>query len=116
MQLTTSSSRVTIHVPPQILGTIQKYTHQSETDRMSAKAQEVAFDRILVDRFKGGDSAAFDEMVTRYWDRIYAMVNQLLRNLFCGVDVDGKTKPLSTLNHCCIYTNNITVSRNHGPT
>jgi len=47
---------------------------------MSTKAQEVALDRILVDRFKSGDQAAFDEMVTRYWDRIYAMVHQLLRN------------------------------------
>jgi len=47
---------------------------------MSAKAQEVAFDRMLVDRFKDGDSAAFDQLVKRYWDRIYAMVNQLLRN------------------------------------
>lgn len=47
---------------------------------MSSKAQEVAFDRTLVDRFKGGDQAAFDEMVTRYWDRIYSMVHQLLRN------------------------------------
>jgi RNA polymerase sigma-70 factor (ECF subfamily) len=47
---------------------------------MSTKAQEVAFDRILVDRFKSGDAAAFDEMVSRYWDRIYSMVNQLLRN------------------------------------
>jgi RNA polymerase sigma-70 factor (ECF subfamily) len=47
---------------------------------MSIKAQEVAMDRLLVDRFKGGDQSAFDEMVTRYWDRIYAMVNQLLRN------------------------------------
>jgi len=47
---------------------------------MSSKAQEVAIDRILVDRFKAGDENAFDEMVTRYWDRIYGMVNQLLRN------------------------------------
>ena len=47
---------------------------------MSAKAQEVALDRTLVDRFKSGDQAAFDEMVTRYWDRIYSMVHQLLRN------------------------------------
>lgn len=37
-------------------------------------------DRLLVDRFKKGDQTAFDEMVTRYWDRIYGMVNQLLRN------------------------------------
>jgi RNA polymerase sigma-70 factor (ECF subfamily) len=47
---------------------------------MSSKAQEVAFDQTLVARFKGGDQAAFDEMVTRYWDRIYSMVHQLLRN------------------------------------
>lgn len=62
------------------LGTIQNYAHQSEADRMSAKAQEVAIDRMLVDRFKSGDEAAFNEMVSRYWDRIYTMVNQLLRN------------------------------------
>lgn len=47
---------------------------------MSSKAQEVALDRILVDRFKNGDQSAFDEMVTRYWDRIFSMVHQLLRN------------------------------------
>jgi RNA polymerase sigma-70 factor (ECF subfamily) len=47
---------------------------------MSSKANEVAMDRVLVDRFKNGDAAAFDEMVSRYWDRIYSMVNQLLRN------------------------------------
>ncbi|MSU70307.1 MAG: sigma-70 family RNA polymerase sigma factor [Opitutaceae bacterium] len=47
---------------------------------MSTKAEEVAFDRMLVDRFKSGDQSAFDEMVSRYWERIYAMVNQLLRN------------------------------------
>jgi RNA polymerase sigma-70 factor (ECF subfamily) len=47
---------------------------------MSAKAQEVAFDQVLVARFKQGDQAAFDEMVSRYWDRIYSMVHQLLRN------------------------------------
>lgn len=47
---------------------------------MSAKAQEVALDRLLVDRFRKGDASAFDEMVSRHWDRIYAMVHQLLRN------------------------------------
>ena len=47
---------------------------------MTAKAQEVALDRLLVDRFKGGDEAAFGEIVARYRDRIYAMVLQLLRN------------------------------------
>lgn len=47
---------------------------------MSAKAQEVALDRMLIDRFRNGDSAAFEEMVSRHWDRIYGMVHQLLRN------------------------------------
>ncbi len=47
---------------------------------MSTKAQEVALDRLLVDRFKNGDEAAFNEMVSRHWDRIYGMVHQLLRN------------------------------------
>jgi len=62
------------------VGTLENFVRQSETDRMSSKAQEVAIDRILVDRFRSGDLNAFDEMVNRYWDRIYAMVSQLLRN------------------------------------
>lgn len=62
------------------LGTIQEYARQNGAERMSTKAQEVAIDRVLVDRFKAGDQSAFDEMVSRYWDRIFAMVNQLLRN------------------------------------
>ena len=62
------------------VGTIESYTRQSEVERMTAKAQEVALDHALVRRFKDGDQAAFDEMVTRYWDRIYSMVHQLLRN------------------------------------
>lgn len=66
--------------PVKILGTFKKYTDQSQAERMSTKAQEVALDRLLVDRFKNGDQSAFDEMVSRYWDRIYGMVNQLLRN------------------------------------
>ena len=62
------------------VGTIQKYTHQTAAERMTTKAQDVALDRILVDRFKSGDQSAFDEMVRRHWDRIFAMVHQLLRN------------------------------------
>ena len=62
------------------MGTIQEYTRQNGAERMTLKAQEVAIDRLLVDRFKSGDQSAFNEMVSRYWDRIYAMVNQLLRN------------------------------------
>jgi RNA polymerase sigma-70 factor (ECF subfamily) len=47
---------------------------------MTSKLQEATFDRLLVDRIKNGDETAFSEMVRRYWDRIYAMTHQLLRN------------------------------------
>src|SRR3954468_5660547 len=66
--------------PATFVGTILKFPNQNEAEHMTAKAQEVALDRMLVDRFKSGDSSAFDQLVTRYWDRIYAMTNQLLRN------------------------------------
>ncbi len=62
------------------MGTSVKYLSPSKSDYMSSKAQEVAIDRMLVDRFKAGDQAAFDEMVLRYWDRIFVMVKQLLGN------------------------------------
>jgi len=61
-------------------GTIQKYSHQSEAETYVAKAQEVALDRTLVDRFKNGDQAAFDEMVTGTGTGYTPMVHQLLRN------------------------------------
>jgi RNA polymerase sigma-70 factor (ECF subfamily) len=69
-------------VPPEQKkpGTIRSYAHQSEAERMSMKAQDVALDRMLVDRFRQGDQSAFEQMVSRYWGRIYAMVHQLLRN------------------------------------
>jgi RNA polymerase sigma-70 factor (ECF subfamily) len=61
-------------------GTFAARARQTAEEHMSARAQEVALDRILVDRFRNGDSAAFEEMVSRHWDRIYGMVHQLLRN------------------------------------
>ena len=62
------------------MGTLIKAERQKGQIAMSTKAQEVALDKVLVARFKKGDEAAFEEMVSRYWDRIYAMVMQLLRN------------------------------------
>ncbi len=47
---------------------------------MSDKAQEVALDRLLVARFKEGDQEAFTELVSRYWDRIYSRVHNMLKN------------------------------------
>ena len=63
------------------MGTNEPTERQNPLRPMSAsKAQEVALDHALVLRFKNGDQSAFEEMVSRYWDRIYAMVHQLLRN------------------------------------
>lgn len=62
------------------MGTIVKDERPNDPTVMSSKAQEVALDQALVARFKAGDEAAFDEMVSRYRDRIYGMVLKLLRN------------------------------------
>lgn len=58
------------------------YSQTKHPERMSAegKASEMAEDKMLVDRFKNGDVAAYEEMVNRYWGRIFAMVFQLLKN------------------------------------
>jgi RNA polymerase sigma-70 factor (ECF subfamily) len=58
----------------------EKGTKKDDPDKMTARAQELAVDRMLVDRFKSGDEAAFQEIVNRYWDRIYNRVHQLLKN------------------------------------
>ena len=47
---------------------------------MSSKTRNLSIDKILVDRFKSGDNTAFDEMVNRYWDRIFSRVLYLLKN------------------------------------
>jgi len=80
MNARTPSAPATVPVGAENSGTIRRYASQSAQENMSTKAQEVALDRLLVDRFRSGDAAAFNEMVSRYWDRTYAMVHQLLRN------------------------------------
>jgi len=62
------------------VGTFSEQANQSDAERMTAKAHELALDRLVVDRVKSGDEAAFGEIVSRYRERIYAMVLQLLRN------------------------------------
>jgi RNA polymerase sigma-70 factor (ECF subfamily) len=61
-------------------GTFVEQASRNAEELMSAKTQEVALDRVLIDRFRNGDPTAFEEMVARHWDRIYGMVHQLLKN------------------------------------
>ena len=72
-------------------GTFALVASHRAQETMTAKAQEVALDRTLVDRFRNGDAAAFDEMVARHWDRIYGMVHQLLRNTQDAAEVTQDT-------------------------
>lgn len=43
-------------------------------------AQPAKIDEALIQRFRNGDDSAFEEMVNRYWDRIFARTLQLLKN------------------------------------
>lgn len=56
-----------------------KYAHDRAIRLKSAQA-EAMFDRELVARFNRGDAAAFDEIVTRYRDKIQAHALRCLRN------------------------------------
>ncbi len=44
------------------------------------KSETVCQDNLLIERIKNGDSAAYNDMVSRYWDRIFARVFNLLKN------------------------------------
>lgn len=37
-------------------------------------------DKLLVERFKGGDQTAFDELFRSYWQYVYIVANQVLKN------------------------------------
>lgn len=47
---------------------------------MSTNSEQAQIDQTLIARFRDGDQSAFDEMVTTYWDRIFARSFQLLNN------------------------------------
>lgn len=47
---------------------------------MSTKSETTCRDDLLIERIKNGDSAAYNDIVMRYWDRIFARVHQLLKN------------------------------------
>jgi len=47
---------------------------------MRVKSETACQDDLLIERIKNGDNAAYEDMVTRYWDRIFARVHNLLKN------------------------------------
>lgn len=47
---------------------------------MTTKTQTIPTDDLLIERIKEGDMGAYNDMVTRYYDRIFARVSQLLKN------------------------------------
>jgi RNA polymerase sigma-70 factor (ECF subfamily) len=47
---------------------------------MLAKTEQASADQALVQRFQAGDDAAFEQIVARYWDRIFSRAFQLLQN------------------------------------
>ena len=47
---------------------------------MRVKSEAACQDDLLIERIKNGDHAAYDDMVARHWDRIFARVHYLLKN------------------------------------
>jgi RNA polymerase sigma-70 factor (ECF subfamily) len=47
---------------------------------MTTKTETIPTDNLLIERIKGGDMGAYNDMVTRYYDRIFARVSQLIKN------------------------------------
>lgn len=49
-------------------------------NRSDSREERGQIDDSLVERFKGGDEAAFDQIYQRYRNRIYSYVRRMLRN------------------------------------
>lgn len=43
-------------------------------------SEAAKYDAVLIERIKKGEQSAYNDMVDRYWDRIYSRVNHLLKN------------------------------------
>jgi len=50
------------------------------TPIMDSKTETLNPDDLLIERIKAGDVAAYNDIVARYYDRIFARVSQLLKN------------------------------------
>ncbi len=44
------------------------------------KTETAYQDNLLIERIKNGDNSAYEDIVSRYWDRIFARVFNLLKN------------------------------------
>ena len=47
---------------------------------MNVRLNSAQIDASLIERIRQGDMAAYEDMVSRYWDRIFARVYSLLKN------------------------------------
>jgi RNA polymerase sigma-70 factor (ECF subfamily) len=47
---------------------------------MTVRLNSAQIDASLIERIRQGDTDAYEDMVTRYWDRIFARVYSLLKN------------------------------------
>ncbi len=63
---------------PQSAGEIPKYTDRALDEVASATGRET--DEALIDRIRSGERAAFDEIYSRYFKRVYAFLDKRLRN------------------------------------
>ncbi len=61
---------------PESVATRPSDTAEFATD----SAREAAYDAILIQRFNGGDEAAFVEIMQRYHGKIFGLAHNLLRN------------------------------------
>lgn len=60
--------------------TAQSTRTASSKHVISESAQEAAYDATLIQRFTGGDETAFEEIMSRYYSRIFGLAQNLLRN------------------------------------
>lgn len=47
---------------------------------MMTKSESAQTDDLLIERIREGDVAAYNDIVTRHYDRIFARVSQLLKD------------------------------------
>ena len=52
----------------------------SKQIKMSAKIESMTPDDLLIKRIKEGDTGAYNDIVSRYYDRIFSRVSQMLKN------------------------------------